>query len=1099
MDLDRRAPETSAPERASAYQELYNKVRSEHDAIANAYVDARKNVADHNYPAAVAICDRYLEKFPGHALFQALKFDIGERERQDLSAFVAKVDRDIEAEPDLDKRVGILQAAAAKYPNESHLEQTLRMVSSRRDLVNGIVHRARNLEERGQYADAFGQLEILRTIYPQYPGLDYESNRLKKRGEDQLRAEAKARAIGQIDRAIGAGDYSRALELVRSALTEFPGDTELAPLERLARQGKERNAQAQQLLEQGQQCFAKNDADNGLELVRQANRLDEHSSVVRAVLVDLLVRRATDLLPLDWRAADVLGREALDLDPTNPQAKSLRSSIADKKREENVGQILSRARERQAASDLDGALSEVELGLQAHPHDPRLAQLRETLADSHRQLGKRQDLEQLKDSALHLESEENSAKQDSLLELIHGLARKHSGDEQFQAVARDAEQHWEAHQKEASPNVPPTAAEPVESSATRLFEDATAKPPPREQPAESSRRIMPVPPPPRPPGPSFRERASRIATLAISRCKTLCAPIYPEFRRWMRSVPSLAAQLWRSPARWMVIGFLALAGCLVLWTSMRSAPVPRAAPIVDVSVLIEVTPPEAKVVWNGHQVKNDRFMARANTHQEVEVSLLGYRTEQVPVEVKSRMHPVIVSLTPLPRVLRLIVQDGSAMLDKQTVALDGAPITLADGAHRLDLWTKPAGSLFLQFESQPGKMPIVTSIARNGIWATAVANLGNVSRVYGPPKAGLNGQLQEVKLSSGLELTNPNGGVTDLTVLEDAQPRQIQTSFDSAPSLTVTVLDANLAMLILSSNADGGTVIVDGKPVRTPIHDGKSQIIVKPGVHKVKVQMDGYQEEPEQEIQAVKGKRIAVEFNLRLKPKYSDLEIAGAVEGAEVRIDDKPVGTVLPSGSFETKNLPPGMHTIGFRKEYYEPKDLAPRPFTEGKTVRLSKEDVTMLKWATVNITVKPLLPARIEYYRRDEKENGEGPVHTADNGVARVREGLYHFTVTAEGYVSESKNAGVKWGQDVPLEFTLKAIPKRVEKVDPVVVGLKGFEREPDSSSGEWAAYNGKVLFKLKPDGTFSFDIMKKSGVLPGGARNCKSVSAAAVPVVWF
>jgi len=74
----------------------------------------------------------------------------------------------------------------------------------------------------------------------------------------------------------------------------------------------------------------------------------------------------------------------------------------------------------------------------------------------------------------------------------------------------------------------------------------------------------------------------------------------------------------------------------------------------------------------------------------------------------------------------------------------------------------------------------------------------------------------------------------------------MQTSFDAAPSLTVTVLDANRAMLVVSSNAEGGTVFVDGQPVRDAIRDGKSQSFVKPGVRRVKVEMDGYQDEPEQ-------------------------------------------------------------------------------------------------------------------------------------------------------------------------------------------------------------------------------------------------------------
>lgn len=49
LDLDRRAPHVSEPERGAAYQNFYNQVRSENDAIQNAYAEARKRLEDHNF------------------------------------------------------------------------------------------------------------------------------------------------------------------------------------------------------------------------------------------------------------------------------------------------------------------------------------------------------------------------------------------------------------------------------------------------------------------------------------------------------------------------------------------------------------------------------------------------------------------------------------------------------------------------------------------------------------------------------------------------------------------------------------------------------------------------------------------------------------------------------------------------------------------------------------------------------------------------------------------------------------------------------------------------------------------------------------------
>ena len=205
MDLDRRVPDTAAPDRGISYQTFYNQVRSEHDLLRNSYQEARKHLMDGNFAAALTICQQYLSKYPGHALFQALKFDVEERQRQDLSSRVAEIDRRVEAEPDLERRVNILKEALETYPGEPHFERALRLMRDKRDLVNSIVAKARSYEERGQFNEALGQWEILQTIHKQYPGLDFEIDRVMKRRDQQSRTEAKARWVEQIDRHLEAG------------------------------------------------------------------------------------------------------------------------------------------------------------------------------------------------------------------------------------------------------------------------------------------------------------------------------------------------------------------------------------------------------------------------------------------------------------------------------------------------------------------------------------------------------------------------------------------------------------------------------------------------------------------------------------------------------------------------------------------------------------------------------------------------------------------------------------------------------------------------------------------------------------------------------
>jgi serine/threonine-protein kinase len=381
IDVDRQAT-TGATEGdlAATYQAFYNKVRSERDAIQSAFEEAKKHLANGNHAAAGAVCDQILARYPNHALFQAIRFDVGEGMRQALSADMARVDREVDAEPDVDRRVKILEEAVARHPNEAHFKHALQGVASKRDLVNSIAAKARSLEETGHFQEAISQWDILRNIYAQFPGLDFEVERLKKRREQQARLDAKARWAERIDNALNAGDHARALELVASAAEEFPGDAELAALEKLARQGHDRGRESQDLIAQGQELRQAGKLAEAVAILRKAVSLDERNGAARAALVEALVAQAGAQIEQDWNAADVWIDQALSIDANHTQARSLKTLVGDKRREIGVNETLTRARELQGAGNLKGAYQEVLSGLAAYPLDNRLTQLKNQLS-----------------------------------------------------------------------------------------------------------------------------------------------------------------------------------------------------------------------------------------------------------------------------------------------------------------------------------------------------------------------------------------------------------------------------------------------------------------------------------------------------------------------------------------------------------------------------------------------------------------------------------------------------------------------------------------------------------------------------------------------
>ena len=356
LEFSRRSPKSATPDRDAQYQSLYNQIRSERDAAKNSYAEAVKNLADRNFAKALQICEEFLRNHSGDPMFQALKIEAEELQRQEHSAAIADINRRVEQEPDLEKRLGIIKEAVEKFPNESHFKQTMKLVRDRRDLVNSIVTRARQYEERGQFNEAMGQWDILRSIYSQYPGLDFEVQRLARRREEQSKTESLSRWIEQVDRHLAAAEYSKAGEVVKEALIEFPGDKELEGLAQLAEQASKRGAEASSLLAQGQEQFAGKNYDNGLSLLRKAAVLDERSPSVRSALLAALVEHARGLMTQDWHTAEPLINEALEIDGSDPIARSLSSLIQDYKRQEVVSQFIIEARGLQAVGDLEAAL-----------------------------------------------------------------------------------------------------------------------------------------------------------------------------------------------------------------------------------------------------------------------------------------------------------------------------------------------------------------------------------------------------------------------------------------------------------------------------------------------------------------------------------------------------------------------------------------------------------------------------------------------------------------------------------------------------------------------------------------------------------------------
>jgi serine/threonine-protein kinase len=381
VKMDEANPEPDAG-RSTTYRNFYDQVHSENDALRNAYQAARRDLAEGNCEGALTICKQYLAKYPNHALFQALKFDTEARQRQQLSQIVAEIDRKVEAEPNLENRAAMLEDALKKYPGETHFERALQSVRDKRALVASIVSKASFFENRGQLDDALDQLQILKSIHENQPGLPEEIQRLTERRDRQAHMNSKAKWVDQARNCMAGGDYQRAQQAVITGLGEFPGEAELLALQEEVRAAQVRGVQALELLGKAREASDQGNPQEGLATLREAYRLDPRNSVIRTVTINSLLEEARRVMDSDLQTAESIVKEVQGLDPNHLQAQILAGRIAERKNEEAIAACLAQALHLQSQGDVNGAQALVAQALAANPHDPRLLQMQHTLEQS---------------------------------------------------------------------------------------------------------------------------------------------------------------------------------------------------------------------------------------------------------------------------------------------------------------------------------------------------------------------------------------------------------------------------------------------------------------------------------------------------------------------------------------------------------------------------------------------------------------------------------------------------------------------------------------------------------------------------------------------
>ncbi|MGH9529380.1 MAG: protein kinase domain-containing protein [Terriglobales bacterium] len=1028
LELDRRAPDSMSRESGASYQSFYNEVRSEHDAMNTAYAEVRQQLTEHNFKKAMAVCQEYLSKYSNNAIFQALKYDIEEQQRQELSAFIATVDHQVEAEPDLEKRVNILREALDQYPGEAHFEGALRLVQDKRDLMNSIVARAHLHESQGAFGDALNDWEILRTIYSQYPGLKFEVERLQKRREQQVRVESKTRLIEQVDACLHSSDYGRAADLLQGAAEQFPNDTELEQLGKLAQDGVQRKAEAHRLMSEGQNLCGQGNAADGINLLREAYQLDENDSIARAVLANALVEQAHALVETDWKEAEKLSKEALDLNPGHPMAKTIRTLILDQKREAFIDESVSLARKLQASGDLAAAAYRIEEGLVIYPREPRLIQIQETLQrelDTQRRQTRRRDLEELRRMEGEAETAPDVPTKHAIAERAQALAKKYPGDDEVLSSASTLLERMEL------PGVSLKTPGRISSaeSATLTF-DGTAtmdvpEPAPPKPVAPQPAVVTPgtaAPLPSQKPSAKLEQKAAAFAMAAslwLDKLKTFKLP--PKLN-------DKKIQIWGGAAAAFVVLLL-----IVLFARGRH---PASTPPVEAT------------------------QAPANP---VAAAPAPEQAQPAPMPPPSSSAVKLFSDTASGTIL-FDDQPGAELADAQWTADKISP-----GDHTIKFEGPHKEKASFTFSAGTRALPTVKGpIVAKDILAVVITSLGDQLQVRSSDrdtKLSLDGQRPVNVPDDGLNIPSVQAGTHELALTRGNEQYKVNIDVTPQPSL-VAFLESgqNVGTLTVVTGQDKVKVFLNGKPQSQMTHGGQLTIPnLDPKEYAVRVSKNGFNELPEQKIRIRKGEQGKLIFNLQPLPHLATLSIQGAPPGAAVLIDQTQIGTVQPDGTLNSSTINPGDHIIELRKDRFKPRQIK-RHFVAGSTVSLAAADVALESApAQLKITYTPA-DAVVTLLKP-----GEAPTRVTSGNALSLLPGSYTITARTSDGLFRTTIVEVAAGQSKNVNLALA--PSGMTQWD---------------QPGSWVQENGAfvhkggdfVMYNVVPtSGTFVFSAMLLKG----------------------
>ena len=703
---------------------------------------------------------------------------------------------------------------------------------------------------------------------------------MEKKRDQQTVAESKTRLVEQINNSLHSGDYSRALDLLRGAAAEFPNDTELSGLEKLAHDGVKRTAEANRLITESQELFAQQKSAEAIQVLRKAYELDKRNSLARAILANALVEHAHSVLETDWLEAETLTNQALALNPAHPTANTIRNLIVEQKKTSSAEDWVAQARKLQSSGDLFVALAWVAEGLAVHPDHPKLLQIQEAIQrdqGARRRQARRGDLQDLRRMELEIDGAADAAAKQALAGRIQAVAAKHWTDGEILSIANGLLNRLGLVPQESSTGSPrskgaavifhvprPTAPKPSGADTSQL---PPSKVPPVEVPANQL--------------PQNQLPQSKVPPSKVPPANVPTATAPPS------KVPANMA-----PPRIVRRGKIA-----------ATPPEPPLFPPQAFTVSVaEPSPPSAKVASSLAQPKQ-RMGSNSTT-----LILLSISTAAIILFTAiffARKHPT----PPLAKTPAAAPTVSAPTVSAPTVS---APSVSAPAQ------TTP--------EPPPPALPLSSDTAAAKITpntlppADSSPSLGTLVVIAGQDgaKVFLNGKLQRQLTQAG-QLRLPNLELKDYVVqisksgFQDPPQQKIHIRKGEQAKLIFNLQpQPRLASLAIAGGAPGTTVLVDQTPVGTIQPDGTLSVsTVNPGDHTVELRKERFKPRQFKKHFVVGGTISLAAADAALEAAPAELTITFAPADAKVALVKGELLKMVTSGV--PLNLAAGTYTLTAR------------------------------------------------------------------------------------------------------------------------------------------------------------------------------------------